>query len=409
MELSRRGALVLPAAVLAGGGTARAQAPTVRIGVLSDMSGPYRDISGPNVVVVARQAVQDFGAAARGLNVEILQADHQNKADVGVNVARQWFDQGVDAILDVNNSAIAMAINGLAREKNKVHLNSAAASADLTSHACSPNMVHWTTDTWAVAQSTAGALARAGAKRWFLITADYAFGHSVQRETTRVVQANGGQVVGSAVYPFPATTDFSSFLISAAAARPDAVGFCNAGTDMINCAKQAQEFGLAGRRIRPAAMIAFIIDVHTLGLQSAQGLVLTESFYWDLNDRTRALHGRLRGKMANNHVINSVQAQGYSCAFHYLRAVAELGAARAKASGLEAIETMKRLPTDDDAHGPGSVRADGRKIHPTYLFEVKTPAESRAPWDYFKLVATTPAEQAFRPLAEGNCPFIGRS
>ena len=247
-------------------------------------------------------------------------------------------------------------------------------------------MVHWTTDTWAVAQSTAGALARAGAKRWFLITADYAFGHSVQRETTRVVQANGGQVVGSAVYPFPATTDFSSFLVSAAAARPDAVGFCNAGTDMINCAKQAQEFGLAGRRIRPAAMIAFIIDVHTLGLQSAQGLVLTESFYWDLNDRTRALHGRLRGKMANNHAINSVQAQGYSCAFHYLRAVAELGAARAKASGLEAIETMKRLPTDDDAHGPGSVRADGRKIHPTYLFEVKTPAESRAPWDYFKLI-----------------------
>ena len=249
---------------------------------------------------------------------------------------------------------------------------------------CSPNMVHWTTDTWAVAQSTAGALARAGAKRWFLITADYAFGHSVQRETTRVVQANGGQVVGSAVYPFPATTDFSSFLVSAAAARPDAVGFCNAGTDMINCAKQAQEFGLAGRRIRPAAMIAFIIDVHTLGLQSAQGLVLTESFYWDLNDRTRALHGRLRGKMANNHAVNSVQAQGYSCAFHYLRAVAELGAARAKASGLEAVETMKRLPTDDDAHGPGSVRADGRKIHPTYLFEVKTPAESRGALGLFQ-------------------------
>jgi branched-chain amino acid transport system substrate-binding protein len=406
MELSRRGAFALSAAVAAGGKAARAQAQTVRIGVLSDMSGPYRDISGPNCVVMARQAAQDFGAAARGLSVEILQADHQNKPDVGVNVARQWFDRdGVDAILEVNNSAIAMAINGLAREKNKVHLNSGAASADLTGPACSPNMVHWTTDTWANAQSTGGALARAGAKRWFLITADYAFGHSVQREVTRVVQAAGGQVVGSAVYPFPQTTDFSSFLVSAAAARPDVVGFCNAGTDMINCVKQAQEFGLAGRRIRPAAMIGFIVDVHTLGLASAQGLVLTESFYWDLNDRTRALHGRLRGKMLNNHVVNSVQAQAYGAAFHYLRAVAELGAGRAKASGLEAIAAMKRLPTDDDAHGPGSVRADGRKLHPTYLFQAKEPAESRGPWDYFKVLATTPAEQAFRPLAEGNCPF----
>ena len=409
MELSRRGAFVLPlAAAVSGGGTARAQAPAaIRIGVLSDMSGPYRDISGPNCVVLARQAVQDFGAAARGLTVEILQADHQNKPDVGVNVARQWFDRdGVDAILEVNNSAIAMAINGLAREKNKVHLNSGAASADLTGSACSPNMVHWTTDTWANAQSTGGALARAGAKRWFLITADYAFGHSVQREVTRVVQAAGGQVVGGAVYPFPQTTDFSSFLVSAAAARPDVVGFCNAGTDMINCVKQAQEFGLAGRRIRPAAMIGFIVDVHTLGLPSAQGLTLTESFYWDLNDRTRALHGRLRGKMANNHVVNSVQAQAYGAAFHYLRAVEALGAARAKASGLDAIDAMKRLPTDDDAHGAGSVRADGRKLHPTHLFEVKAPAESRGPWDYLKPIATTPAEQAFRPLAEGNCPFV---
>ena len=392
---------------MAAGKAARAQAQTVRIGVLSDMSGPYRDISGPNCVVMARQAVQDFGLAARGLSVEILQADHQNKPDVGVNVARQWFDRdGVDAILEVNNSAIAMAINGLAREKNKVHLNSGAASADLTGPACSPNMVHWTTDTWANAQSTGGALARAGAKRWFLITADYAFGHSVQREVTRVVQAAGGQVVGSAVYPFPQTTDFSSFLVSAAAARPDVVGFCNAGTDMINCTKQAQEFGLAGRGIRPAAMIGFIVDVHTLGLPSAQGLVLTESFYWDLNDRTRALHGRLRGKMANNHVPNSVQAQGYGCVFHYLRAIAEIGAPRAKASGLDAVEAMKRLPTDDDAHGPGSVRADGRKIHPTHLFQVKAPDESRGPWDYFKPVAATPAEQAFRPLAEGHCPFV---
>ncbi|MCB4825255.1 ABC transporter substrate-binding protein [Roseicella aerolata] len=406
IQLSRRAALGAAIATASGLGAARAQGQALRIGVLSDMSGPYRDISGPNCVVTARQAVQDFGAATRGLTVEIIQADHQNKPDVGVNIARQWFDQGVDAILEVNNSAIALAISNLAREKNKVHLNSGGASADLTGSGCSPNMVHWTTDTWANAQSTGGALARAGARRWYCITADYAFGHSVQREVTRVVQANGGQVVGSSVYPFPQTTDFSSFLVTASSLRPDVIALCNAGVDMINCVKQGQEFGLAGRNIRVAAMIGFIVDVHTLGLQSAQGLTLTESFYWDLNDRSRGLAQRLRGKMVNNHQVNSVQAQAYSCAFHYLRAVEAIGLARAKASGLEAVEAMKRLPTDDDAHGPGSVRADGRKIHPTYLFQAKTPAESKGAWDYLKLVATTPADQAFRPIAEGGCPFL---
>ena len=405
LQLTRRGALGA-AAALPFAPAARAQQPTIRIGVLSDMSGPYRDISGPGCVAAARQAVQDFAAGA-GLNVEILQADHQNKADVGLNIARQWFDRdGVDAITDVNNSGIAFALNGLTREKNKAHLNSGAASVDFTGPHCGPNAVHWTTDTWANAQSTGGALARAGAKRWYCITADYAFGHSVQREVTRVVEANGGQVVGSSVYPFPQTTDFSSFLVTAAAARPDVIALCNAGTDMINCVKQGQEFGLASRRIRVAAMIAFIVDVHTLGLQSAQGLTFTESSYWDLNDRTRALTDRLKPKLANNHWPNSVHFQCYSVCLHYLKAVAAIGAARAKASGLEAIETMKRLPTDDDAFGPGSVRVDGRKLHPTHLFQAKAPAEARGGWDYLKLVATTPAEQAFRPLADGNCAFL---
>jgi branched-chain amino acid transport system substrate-binding protein len=213
-------------------------------------------------------------------------------------------------------------------------------------------------------------------------------------------------VVGSSVYPFPQTTDFSSFLVTAASLRPDVIALCNAGTDMINCVKQGQEFGLAGRNIRVAAMIGFIADVHTLGLPTAQGLLLTESTYWDLNDRTRALTGRLRGKMVNNHFPNSVHLQAYSCALHYLKAVADIGLPAAKASGLAAVEAMKRLPTDDDAFGPGLVRADGRKIHPTYLFQAKAPAESRQPWDYLKLVATTPAEQAFRPIADGGCPFI---
>jgi branched-chain amino acid transport system substrate-binding protein len=247
-HFTRRAGLGMAAAAAFGGGQARAQ-------------GPYRDISGPNCVVTARQAVQDFGN--RGFAVEIIQADHQNKADVGVNIARQWYDQGVDAILEVNNSAIALAINNLAREKNKVHLNSGGASSDLTGPGCSTHMVHWTTDAWANAQSTGGSLAKAGAKRFYCITADYAFGHSVQREVTRVVQANGGQVVGSSVYPFPQTTDFSSFLVTAAALRPDVIALCNAGTDMINCVKQGQEFGLAGRNIRVAAMIGFMMDVHT--------------------------------------------------------------------------------------------------------------------------------------------------
>jgi len=406
MQLTRRGALGAAMATASGMGGAGAQGQTIRIGVLTDMSGPYRDISGPNCVVTARQAIQDFGAANRGINVELIQADHQNKADIGVNIARQWYDQGVDAILEVNNSAVALALNALAKEKNKAHLNSGGASSDLTGPGCSPNMVHWTADAWANAQSTGGALSKAGAKRWYTITADYAFGHSVQREVTKVVQAQGGQVVGNSVYPFPQTTDFSSFLVTAASLKPDVIALCNAGTDMINCVKQGQEFGLAGRGIRVAAMVGFMMDVHTLGLPTAQGLTLTESTYWDLNDRTRALTARLKGKTTNNHTPNSVHFQAYSCAMHYLKAVEAIGVARAKASGLEAIDAMKRLPTDDDAFGPGSVRADGRKLHPTFLFQAKAPADSKGGWDYLKLLATTPAEQAFRPIAEGGCPFL---
>lgn len=266
--------------------------------------------------------------------------------------------------------------------------------------------MHWNTDTWAQSQSTAGALAKAGAKRFYCITADYAFGHSVQREVTRVARAHGGEVVGSSVYPFPQTTDFSSFLVSAAATRPDVIALCNAGTDMINCVKQGQEFGLAGRRIRVAAMIGFVSDVNTLGLQQAQGLLLTESTYWDLNERTRALTQRLLPKMPNNLYPGGAQFQCYSVVLHYLKAAAAIGAARAKASGLETIETMKRLPTDDDAFGPGLVRADGRKIHPTYLLQAKAPSESRGGWDLLKVNATTPAEEAFRPIADGNCAFL---
>jgi branched-chain amino acid transport system substrate-binding protein len=370
------------------------------------MSGAYRDISGPGAVTAARQAVKDFATSA-GLNVEILVADHQNKADVGLSIARQWFDRdGVDAITDVNNSAIALALSALTREKNKAHLNSGAAISDLTGTKCSSNTVHWTTDSWANAQSTGGALVRAGTKRWYCITADYAFGHALQHDLTQIVKAGGGEVVGSTAYPFPQTTDFSSYLLTAASERPDAIALCNAGTDMINCVKQAKDFGIVRRGIRLAALIGLISDVHTLGLPAADGLTLTESTYWNLNERTRAVTRRMLPNMPNGRYPNSVQFQCYSVVLHYLKAVAAVGAAQAKASGVDVIEAMKRMPTDDDAFGPGSVRVDGRKLHPTYLFQAMSPAEHHKPWDYLKLVASMPPDKAFRPLSDGGCPLV---
>jgi branched-chain amino acid transport system substrate-binding protein len=407
MQVSRRtiGGAALAAGVLPHKGRAQA-GPTIRIGVLTDMSGPYRDTGGPTSVACARQAVVDFGAAARGLNVEVLVADHQNRPDVGVNVARQWFDrEGVDMVCEINNSAIALAVNTVAQDKNKAHVNTGAASADLTGPACSPNMVHWGTDTWCQSHTVGGALMKQGAKRWFFLAADYTFGHVLMREARKVVQEAGGETVGSVAYPFPNTTDFSSFLLTAQSARPDVIALCNAASDTVNCVKQAREFGLASRGIRITALVGFLTDVKSLGLEVGQGLLVNEPFYWDLNPRTRGLLERVRPNAPNNWP-NSQHAQCYSGVFHYLRAVHELGAARAKASGRDTIAMMKRMPTDDDALGRGSVREDGRKIHPSYLFQVKAPAESSGPWDLYKLAETTPAEAAFRPLAEGACPLV---
>ncbi|MBR0678968.1 ABC transporter substrate-binding protein [Roseomonas eburnea] len=409
-QLSRRSLLAAGAATAGAGALplsrARAQAAnTIKIGVLNDQSGLYRDLSGPGSTACVRQAVQELGAL--GFNVEVIQADHQNKPDVGSNIARQWLDRdGVDLIIDVPTSSVALAVAGIVREKNKAYINSTGASSDLTGAQCSPNTVHWTYDTWMLANGTGSAMVRAGGDTWFFITADYAFGHALERDTANFVRAAGGRVLGQVRTPFPGTTDFSSFLVQAQSSRAKVIGLANAGGDTINCIKQAAEFGITRRGVKLAGLLVFITDVHSLGLQTAQGLVLTESFYWDLNDRTRALTARVRPSMPNNAPPTMAQAGCYAGALHYLKAVKEMGVAAAKADGAATIARMKAMPTNDDAFGEGTIRVDGRKIHPVYLFEVKKPEESRAAWDYYKVLQTTPADQAFRPLAEGGCALV---
>jgi branched-chain amino acid transport system substrate-binding protein len=407
MQIDRRSLIAGGSALALGGLTprdSRAQAAnTIKLGVLNDQSGVYRDISGPTSVACVRQAVQDAGS--HGFNVEVVFADHQNRPDVGSNIARQWIDRdGVDVILDVPNSAVALAVNGVVREKNKVYLNSTAATADLTGPQCSPNTVHWTYDTWMLARSTGGAMVKAGGDSWFFITADYAFGHALERDTSNFVKVQNGRVIGAVRHPL-GNTDFSSFLVQAQSSRAKVIGLANAGADTINAVKQAAEFGLTRRGTKLAVLLMFINDVHGLGLQAAQGLVCTETFYWDLNDRTRAFTTKVKPHLAGNMPAMS-HAGCYAAALHYLKAAADMGAAQAKADGAAAVARMKAMPTDDDCFGAGSIRADGRKLHPSYLFEVKAPNESKGPWDYYKLMQTTAAEDAFRPMAEGGCPLV---
>ena len=408
MTPTRRSLLVsAAAAATAPRFSAKAQAPAIKIGVLNDMSGPYRDASGPTSAACVRQAVEEFRAAhGGGFEVEVVAADHQNKPDVGSNIARQWIDRdGVDLIVDVGNSAVALAVNGICREKDRAYVNSTAGSTDLTGPQCSPTLVHWTYDNYMLSRSTGGAMVKAGGDTWFFITADYAFGHSLERETSAFVREAGGKVLGSVRHPFPATSDFASFLVQAQSSRAKVIGLCNAGNDTVACVKQAAEVGVTRRGVKLAGMLLFITDIHALGLQTAQGLVLTESFYWDLNERTRAFTRRVLPKTGGVHPAMS-HAGCYGGTLHYLKAVADLGVGEAKRSGAAAVARMKAMPTDDDAFGSGQIREDGRKLHPSYLFEVKKPEESRGGWDYYKLLATTPPDQAFRPMAAGGCPLV---
>jgi branched-chain amino acid transport system substrate-binding protein len=384
--------------------SAKAQAAnTLKIALLCDFSGTYRDVTGPTELACVRQAAAEF--SNRGVNIEVVFADNQNKPDVGSNVTRGWIDRdGVDAVVDGGASSVALAVNDIVREKNKVFLNSSSATSDLTGRACSPNTVHWTYDTWMLARSTGGATVKAGGDSWYFITADYAFGHALERDTANFVKAHGGRVLGQVRTPFPGTSDFSSFLVQAMASRPKVIGLANAGSDTVNCIKQAAEFGLARRGVRLASLLMFLPDVHALGLQTAQGLICTETFYWDMNERTRAFARRMRPQVNVPLCMN--HAGGYASVVHYLKAVMDMGVANAKASGAEAVARMKAMPCDDDCFGPGRIREDGRKLHPSYLFEVKKPEESRGEWDYYKLLQTTASEEAFRPLAEGGCPFV---
>jgi len=386
---------------LAAGG-AQAQI-SIKLGVLTDRSGAYSDIGGEGSAVAARMAIEDFMAKSSNKNIkaEVVTADHQNKPDVGSSIARQWYDQeGVDVILDVPTSSVALAVSQITRDKNKIFINSGAAASDLTGAQCSPNTIHWTYDTVQLANVTGGAMVKQGGDTWFFITADYAFGHALERDTSAVIQKNGGKVIGSVRAPFP-TADFSSFLLQAQSSGAKVIGLANAGTDTINSIKQAGEFGLTQQGQALAGLLVFASDVKALGLQTAQGLVLSETFYWDMNDQTREFSKRFGERMGGK-MPTMVHAGVYAGALHYLKTVEALNGKDAQ----QVMAKMKEMPTDDPLFGKGTIRADGRKIHPAYLFEVKKPAESKGPYDYVKVVATIPPEQAFRPLNQGDCPLV---
>jgi branched-chain amino acid transport system substrate-binding protein len=380
---------------------AQVSGDAVKIGVLNDQSGLYADFGGRGSVIAAQMAAEDFGGKVLGKPIQILSADHQNKPDVGSQVARQWYDADkVDVIVDVPNSGVALAVNQITRDKGKAFLVSGAASSDLTGKACSPNTIHWTYDTWALANGTGNAIVKTGGDTWFFITADYAFGHALERDTEAVITNAGGKVLGKVRHPLN-TQDFSSFLLQAQASKAKIIGLANAGGDTTNAIKQGAEFGIVRGGQNFAGLLVFITDVHALGLPTAQGLILTETFYWDMNDQTRAFAKRFAERDRGIHPT-MIHAGVYSSVLHYLKAVEALKGD----DGTKVIAKMKEMPTDDPLFGKGTIRPDGRKVHPAYLFEVKKPSESKGAWDYYKLRATIPAEQAFRPLGQGDCPLV---
>jgi branched-chain amino acid transport system substrate-binding protein len=391
---------------LGAGASAQTMDKVVKVGVLGDQSGLYSDIGGPGSVVAAQMAVEDSGLRDKGWKIDLVSADHQNKPDVAVNIGKQWVDvDKVDVFTDLAASNVGLAIANLAKEKNVVNLNSGSGSSDLTGSQCTPNTVHWAYDTYMLANGTGKALVKSGGDTWFFITADYAFGQALERDTTAAVTSGGGKVLGSVKHPLN-TADFSSFLLQAQASKAKVIGLANAGGDTTNAIKQAAEFGIVSGGQKLAGMLMFITDVHSLGLNIAQGLNFTESFYWDMNDGTRAFSKRFMARFPKN-PPTMVQAGVYSSLIHYFKALEALGGN--PHDGRVVVAKMKELPTDDPLFGKGSVRADGRKIHPAYLFEVKKPSESKYPWDYYKLVATIPAEDAWIPLDKSACPLVKKN
>jgi branched-chain amino acid transport system substrate-binding protein len=392
------------ALTLASASFAFAQDKNVKIGALSDQSGLYADLGGPGSTLAAQMAVEDSGLTAKGWKIEVISGDHQNKPDIGTTIARQWFDvDKVDTIVDVPNSGVALAVNNVVKEKNGVYINSGAATSDLTNAQCTPNTVHWTYDTYMLAHTTGQALVKAGGDTWFFLTADYAFGAALERDTTAVITANGGKVVGGVKHPLN-TSDFSSFLLQAQSSKAKIIGLANAGGDTTNSIKQAAEFGIVKGGQKLAALLLFLTDVKAIGLETAQGLNFTETFYWDMNDQTRAFSKKFAARMKNGAPPTMVQAGVYSGLIHYFKALEALGGN--PHDGIKVVEKMKSIPTDDPLFGKGEIQPNGRTIHSAYLFEVKKPSESKGPWDFYKLVGTVPGDQAFTPLADSKCALL---
>ena len=374
----------------------------VKIGVLTDMSGLYSDVGGAGTVTAAKLAVEDFGAAAKGIKVEVVGGDHLNKPDVGSNIARTWFDvDKVDVIVDGMSSGVSLAVSEIARQKNKLFLATGPATPDLTGSKCSPNTIHWVYDSWAVANGTVKAAVKTGGDSWFFLTVDYAGGYALEGDAIAVVEANGGKVLGKVRHPL-SNNDFSSFLLQAQASRAKVIGLANAGADMINSIKQAAEFGVVKGGQNVVALLMWANDVVALGLPAAQGIVLTEAWYWDMNDYSRAWTKRWQAERPSKLPMSN-HAGIYSAVMHYLKAVETL---KSDADGRAVAAKMKEIPTEDRLFGKGAIRADGRKINDMYVFEVKTPAESKYFGDVYKLRTTIPAAEAFRPLKDGGCPLV---
>lgn len=394
-----------PAVLVLLGGLAPLHAQEVleiKLGVLNDRSGIGADLGGNGSVIAARMAAEDFQKDHPGVKIEVVAADHQNKPDIGAATARRWYDEeGVDAILDVQTSSVALAISAMTKDANRVFIGSGPGTTELTGKACSPNTVHWTYDTWALANGTGSALVQEGNKSWFFITSDYSFGHALEADTSAVVVDGGGEVLGRVLHPLGAT-DYSAYILQAQASGAQVIGMATSSGDLVNLIKQSAEFGVTQQGQDLAALLMFISDVHSLGLETVQGLKLASPFYWNMDDQTRQWSERF-ADLNSGTMPTMVHAGVYAGAMHYLEAVTELGDAE---DGAAVVAKMKELPTDDPLFGKGQIREDGRKIHPVYLFRVKSPDESIEPWDYYDLVATIPAEQAFRPLAESDCPMV---
>lgn len=402
MQITRRAAMA-GATIIGATAGARAQKPGIRIGVLSDFSGIYTDLLGPGGVACVRQAVTDFAPEAHGFSVEVVYADHQNKPDVGSAIARNWYDsQGVDMVIGLPNSSVALALAAVTRERDKACIGTAVTSMDFTGAQCTPNTINWTYDAYMLSKATGTEIVASGGKKWYFITTDNAFGNSIQEETANFVRQAGGSVVGNSKYPIGAT-DYSSFLLAAQASGAEVLGLALGGADMVNCLKQANEFGLRSK-MRMAALVMFLNDINALGLPLTQGLLHTNSFYWDANERSRAFTNRVLPKMQGAYP-GMVHAGCYAGTLHYLKAVAGLGVAEAKRSGGAAIARMKAMPADDDAFGRTTIRADGRALVPAFLLRVKSPQESRGPWDYCSVVTEIAGNDAAKPLAQVGCPL----